>query len=80
MIVPEYRITVDRLDPGEGGTESISFFATTTKDLFSETNQLRHNLRCSACEAARLALGYGLIGESSAPTQTTENERHAALP
>jgi hypothetical protein len=64
-----YRITVDKLDalqPGEGGTESISFFATTPNDLFVEANQLRHRLCCSACTATKLALGRCLLSEQSA--------------
>jgi hypothetical protein len=62
-----YRITVEKLDkldasnPGEGGLESVSFFASTPNDLFAEASQLRQNHGCSACKATKLALGYNLI-------------------
>lgn len=60
-----YRITVDRLDaPGEEGLESMSFFAATRNDLFTEANRLRHALGCSACAATQLALGRGLVSEA----------------
>ena len=64
--MPEYRITVDALERGEGGLESISFFASTENDLFAEAKKLRHSLGCSACAATKLALGRGLIGEGRA--------------
>lgn len=67
--MPHYRITVDKLDaphPGEGGLESISFFAATQNDVFAEANQLRSSLGCSACAATKLALGLSLIGEKRA--------------
>lgn len=72
MPAHHYRITVDKLEPldrfesGEGGLESISFFAATPNDLFAEAKQVRHRLGCSACRAAKLAVARGLLGEESA--------------
>lgn len=57
----DYRITVDALRPGEEGAESVSFFATTAADLLAQADRLRERLGCSACDATRLALGYGLL-------------------
>ena len=64
-----YRITVDKLDPlkpGEGGLESVSFFATTSSDILTAANALRERLGCSACVATRLAIAHGLLTEESA--------------
>jgi hypothetical protein len=63
-----YRITVEALDPalGEGGLESLSFFASTGYDLFAEANQLRCRLDCSSCQATRLAIARCLLAEESA--------------
>jgi hypothetical protein len=64
-----YRITVDRLDPlkpGEGGLESVSFFATTSSDMLAAAKILRERLGCSACVATRLAIAQGLLAEESA--------------
>lgn len=60
-----YRITVDALEPiaGEGGLESLSFFASTPHDILAAADSLRTRLDCSACHATRLAVGLGLIGE-----------------
>jgi Domain of Unknown Function with PDB structure (DUF3861) len=60
-----YRITVDLLEPaaGEGGLESVSFFASTPNDILSTANNLRARLECSACHATRLAVGLSLINE-----------------
>jgi hypothetical protein len=71
MSVPAYRITLEKLDAldpatGEEGLESISFFASTSHDLFAETSQLRHRLGCSACTATRLALARCLLAEEPA--------------
>ena len=63
MTVPQYRITVDSLNPGEEGLESVSVFAATTHDLFADANQLRHCLDCSASHATKLAVALSLIGE-----------------
>jgi hypothetical protein len=66
VIVPHYRITVDALDPGGEGMESVSFFATTHSDLFAEAKQLRQRLCCSACTATKLAVARGLLAEQPA--------------
>ena len=75
--MPAYRITVDALDDaldvdafdpatGEEGLQSLSFFASTSHDIFAEANQLRHRLDCSACTATRLAVARCLLVEESA--------------
>jgi hypothetical protein len=69
MPVHHYRITVDKLDAldpttGEGGLESISFFASTHNDLLAAANSLRARLDCSACHATRLAVGLSLLSEA----------------
>jgi hypothetical protein len=63
--MPAYRIVVDALDPitGEGGLESLSFFASTPHDILAAANNLRAGLDCSACHATKLAVGLGLIRE-----------------
>ena len=60
-----YRITVDALEPttGEGGLESLSFFASTPHDMLAAANSLRAQLDCSACHATKLAVALGLIRE-----------------
>jgi hypothetical protein len=63
-----YRITVDRLDgqqpsTGEGGLESVSFFASTLNDISAAIGTLRERLDCSSCHAAKLAVGLSLIRE-----------------
>jgi hypothetical protein len=63
-----YRITVDRLDvqqptTGEGGLESLSFFASTLNDISAAIGTLRQGLDCSSCHAAKLAVGLSLIRE-----------------
>ena len=63
-----YRITVDRLDvqqpsTGEGGLESLSFFASTLNDISAAIGTLRERLDCSSCHAAKLAVGLSLIRE-----------------
>jgi hypothetical protein len=67
MPVHHYRITVDELDAhpatGEGGLESLSFFASTPDDILSAAKSLRARLECSACHATRLAVGLSLINE-----------------
>ncbi len=70
-----YRITVDKLDPhesGEGGLESVSFFAATSDDILAAANNLRECLGCSASRATSLALGYSLIGEPRALADPAE--------
>jgi hypothetical protein len=69
-----YRITVDKLEPttGEGGLESVSFFATTSSDIIDAAKTLRECLRCSASRATSLALGYSLIGEPRALPEMAE--------
>jgi hypothetical protein len=73
-----YRITVDKLDaleplkPGEGGLESVSFFATTSSDIIDAAKTLRECLGCSASRATSLALGYSLIGEPRALPEMAE--------
>jgi hypothetical protein len=57
---------VDKLDPGEGGLESVSFFAATSDDILAAAKSLRECLGCSASRATSLALGYSLIGEPTA--------------
>jgi hypothetical protein len=65
-----YRITVDKLDtleplePGEGGLESVSFFASTPDDILAAANNLRDRFNCSACHATKLAVGLGLLSEA----------------
>jgi hypothetical protein len=68
MTVPAYRITVEVLDPttGEGGLESLSFFASTSHDIFAAAGALRDRFDCSACRATRLAVGLSLLNQ--APT------------
>ncbi|HEY3991082.1 MAG TPA: DUF3861 family protein [Acidobacteriaceae bacterium] len=63
--MPAYRITVEALDPtpGEGGHESISFFASTPHDILTTANNLRVRLDCSACHATKLAVGLILISD-----------------
>jgi hypothetical protein len=66
VIVPHhYRITVDALDPtpGEGGLQSLSFFASTHTDIFAAIGTLRDRLECTACQATRLAVGLSLLSE-----------------
>jgi hypothetical protein len=66
VIVPHhYRITVDALDPtaGEGGLQSLSFFASTHTDIFAAVGALRDRLECTACHATRLAVGLSLLSE-----------------
>ncbi len=70
-----YRITVDTLDPlkpGEGGLESVSFFATTSTDMLAAANSLRARLDCTACHATKLAVGLGLLGEYPAVADLAE--------
>jgi hypothetical protein len=69
MPVHHYRITVDKLDAlepttGEGGLESVSFFASTPDDILSAAKSLRARLECSACHATKLAVGLGLLSEA----------------
>ena len=66
-----YRITVDKLDAldpttGEGGLESVSFFASTSDDILAAANNLRDRFNCSACHATKLAVGLGLLSEAIA--------------
>jgi hypothetical protein len=68
MPVHHYRITVDKLDAldpatGEGGLESVSFFASTPDDILSAAKSLRDHFDYSACHATKLAVGLGLISE-----------------
>jgi hypothetical protein len=65
MNVPAYRITVDALEPipGEGGLESVSFFASTPHDILTAAKSLRTRFDCSACHATKLSVGLGLIRE-----------------
>ena len=63
-----YRITVDKLDmrespTGEGGLQSLSFFASTHNDILGAANSLRDRFNCSASHATKLAVGLSLIGE-----------------
>jgi hypothetical protein len=63
-----YHVTVDRLDlrqhtTGEGGLESVSFFASTLNDISAAIAPLRDRLDCSSCHAAKLAVGLSLIRE-----------------
>ena len=69
-----YRITVDALDPtpGEGGLQSLAFFASTHTDIFAATSTLRERLECTACHATRLAIGLSLLSE-------VMHERHMLL-
>lgn len=69
MSVPAYRITLEKLDAldpttGEGGLESISFFAATPHDILTAAKSLRDRLNCSACHATKLAVGLGLLSEA----------------
>ena len=48
---------------GEGGLESLSFFASTPHDILAAANSLRAQLDCSACHATKLAVALGLIRE-----------------
>ena len=78
MTVPAYRITVEALNPealdvdalhpttGEGGLESLSFFASTSHDIFAAISTLRDRFDCSACTATRLAIARCLLAEESA--------------
>jgi hypothetical protein len=64
-----YRITVDKLDAldpttGEGGLESLSFFASTSHDILAAANSLRDRFDCSACQATKLVVGLGLLSEA----------------
>jgi Domain of Unknown Function with PDB structure (DUF3861) len=65
MPLYHYRITVDALEPtlGEGGLESLAFFASTPHDILATVDSLRTRLDCSACHATKLAVGLGLISE-----------------
>ena len=69
-----YRITVDKLEPtaGEGGLESLSFFASTSHDVFAAISTLRDRFDCSTCHATRLAIGLSLLSE-------VMHERHMLL-
>ena len=70
-----YRITIDKLDKldaldptaGEGGLESVSFFASTPDDILSTAKSLRARLECTACHATKLAVCLGLISEVMNP-------------
>jgi hypothetical protein len=76
-----YRITVDTLDPlkpGEGGTESVSFFATTSSDILDAAKSLRERAGYSACHATKLALGLSLIGEHEALASPTTSSTASA--
>jgi len=78
MPVHHYRITVDKLDTlepatGEGGLESVSFFASTPDDILSAAKSLRARLECSACHATQLAVGLGLLSEAML-TATSQSE------
>jgi hypothetical protein len=66
--MPAYRITVEALDPtqGEEGFESLSFFASTSHDIFAAIGTLRDRFECSACHATKLAVGLSLLHEASA--------------
>jgi Domain of Unknown Function with PDB structure (DUF3861) len=66
--VPAYRITVEALDPttDEGGSESLSFFASTSHDIFAVARTLRDRFDCSACHASRLAVGLSLLKQAAA--------------
>ncbi len=71
MSVPAYRITLEKLDAldpvtGEEGLESVSFFASTSDDIFAAANNLRDRFNCSACHATKLAVGLGLLSEAIA--------------
>jgi len=66
MPAHHYRITVDALNPGGEGLESLSFFASTGNNLFVEANQLCDRLGCSALQATRLAIARGLFADESA--------------
>jgi hypothetical protein len=70
-----YRIAVEALDPatGEEGHESLSFFASTTHDIFATVNALRSRVECSACTAAKLAVAISLLDQS------IQERRHEAL-
>jgi hypothetical protein len=86
MPAHHYRITVDKLDkldaldPGEGGLQSVSFFATTENDLFADADQLRDLLSCTASLAAKLAVGLSLIGEHRALPEMAEERKSRGLP
>ena len=60
-----YCITVDALEPttGEGGLESLSFFASTSHDIFAAISTLRDRFDCSTCHATKVALGLSLMNE-----------------
>jgi hypothetical protein len=66
--MPAYQITVEALDPtpGEEGFESLSFFASTSHDIFAAIGTLRDRFECSACHATKLAVGLSLLNEASA--------------
>ena len=65
--MPAYRITVEALDPtpGEEGFESLSFFASTSHDVFAAIGTLRDRFECSSCHATKLAVGLSLLNEAS---------------
>jgi Domain of Unknown Function with PDB structure (DUF3861) len=72
MASNHYRITVEKLgalDPttGEGGLESVSFFASTPDDILTAAKSLRARLACSACHATKLAVCLSLINEVMDP-------------
>jgi hypothetical protein len=62
-----YRITVDKLDPlkpGEGGLESVSFFAATSGDILDAAKTLRERAGYTASDAAKLALALSLLNSA----------------
>ncbi len=61
-----YRITVDRLQQpsGEGGLESLSFFARHDTDIFAAAGELRERLHLTACDATRLAVALSLLDQA----------------
>lgn len=79
MSMPEYRIVVDALDPttGEGGLESLSFFASTHNDIFAAIGSVRGCLNCSASSATRLAVALSLL--SHAMHEQTSAARFTSL-
>jgi hypothetical protein len=65
MSAYQYRITVDMLEhpTGEGGLQSLSFFASTPNDILAAANSLQDRFDCSASHATKLAVGLSLISE-----------------
>ena len=66
-----YRITVDLLEAAhpqansEGGLCSLSFFVDTPYEIFATANHLRNRHSLRACDATKLAMVQGLLGQNA---------------